>query len=232
MTEKGILLVDKPLNWTSFNVVSYIRSIIAKSKGVRSSSIKVGHIGTLDPLATGLMVILIGKEFTTRAQSLSKLDKIYEVQAKLGYVTKSFDREFEEEFFSNKVPLSDSVLRALKSFIGESLQAPPIFSAIKINGQRAYQLARSDQDVEIKDRPVNIYYIDKIVYQYPYLRFETKVSSGTYIRSLVNDLGLMLKCGAYLSSLNRIAVGPFKLSDAIKIESLTYPKIEKNLKKN
>ncbi len=232
MPEEGILLVNKPINWTSFDVVNNVRGIIARSKNLKPKLIKVGHTGTLDPLATGLMVILVGKKFTTKAEQLSKMDKIYEVKAKLGYVTKSYDLEFPEEFYSKNIPVEESVLSTLTSFEGKTTQIPPVYSAIKMNGKRAYQLARQGKEFELKKRPIEIYYIKNILYSYPYLSFKIKVSSGTYIRSLVNDIGLKLKCGAYMTDLKRIQVGTFSIDQAIELKDLEIEKIKKNILKD
>lgn len=230
MPEEGILLVSKPLNWTSFDVVNNIRGIIARSNGIKPKSVKVGHIGTLDPLATGLVVLLIGKKFTSLAEQLSKMDKIYEVKVKLGYTTKSFDSEFKEEFHSDYVPTNEEVIKILEQFEGKSMQSPPIYSAIKINGKRSYKLAREGKEFEIKKRPIEIYFIDNILYKYPFIKFRVKVSSGTYIRSLVNDIGNKLNCGAYMLELRRTEVGPFNINKAIDLEKLDISKIKNNLK--
>ncbi len=228
---EGILLVDKPINWTSFDVVNNIRGTIARSKNVKPKLIKIGHIGTLDPLATGLVVLLVGKKYTTKAEELSKMDKIYEVKSKLGYITKSLDSEFPEEFFSSHIPGGDDVISVLNKFIGQTMQSPPIYSAIKLNGKRAYKLAREGKQFEIKRRPVTIYFIEDVIYKYPDLNFRLKVSSGTYIRSLVNDVGQKLKTGAFMTGLKRTNIGPYNVNEAISLKDLSIEKILQNLKK-
>ncbi|HEY1645956.1 MAG TPA: tRNA pseudouridine(55) synthase TruB [Candidatus Saccharimonadales bacterium] len=226
---QGILLVDKPSAWTSFDVVAYVRKIIASEQKVKPAQIKVGHTGTLDPLATGLLVLLIGKPYTRLATELTKLDKEYLVEMKLGEITESGDSETEVKAYSSYAPTKDEVARALKSFEGESMQLPPVYSAIKVNGQRAYDLARQGKAVELKARPVTIYDIQLTQYDYPMLKFSTRVSSGTYIRSLVVDLGEKLKSGAYMTELRRTSVGDFSLNDSLKVDDLNYDKLAQHL---
>ncbi len=216
----GIILIDKDKGWTSFDVVSYIRSQIATERKVKPKSIKVGHIGTLDPMATGLLVILIGRENTKRVPEFMKLDKVYDVELTLGFETDSFDIEGNKIFCSDRIPDSLEIKRVLTNFVGLSSQRPPSFSALKINGQRAYKLARKGIAVELKERPINIYSITHIKYNYPLLSFRARVSSGTYIRSLGHDIGQSLQTGAYLSSLRRIKIGDFNIKDAQRIQKL------------
>jgi tRNA pseudouridine55 synthase len=216
----GIILIDKDKGWTSFDVVSYIRSQIATERKVKPKSIKVGHIGTLDPMATGLLVILIGRENTKRVPEFMKLDKVYDVELTLGFETDSFDIEGNKIFCSDRIPDRLEIKRVLTNFVGLSSQRPPSFSALKINGQRAYKLARKGIAVELKERPINIYSITHIKYNYPLLSFRARVSSGTYIRSLGHDIGQSLQTGAYLSSLRRIKIGDFNIKDAQRIQKL------------
>jgi tRNA pseudouridine55 synthase len=211
---QGILLVDKPKSWTSFDVVNYVRKIVAAEEGKKPKNVKVGHTGTLDPLATGLLVLLIGKEYTRRAGEFSKLDKTYEVTMKLGATSTTADDEGEKTAVSDTVPTQKAVLEALERLQGQIMQVPPQFSAMKINGQRAYKLAREGKAVELEARPVTIYSSELTDYTYPYVRFTSKVSSGTYIRSLVEDLGKELKTGAYMSDLRRTSIGEFLLTEA------------------
>jgi tRNA pseudouridine55 synthase len=201
---QGLLLIDKPKGWTSFDVVNYVRKQVAVVNGTKPKNTKVGHTGTLDPLATGLLVLLVGKTYTRKATTLTKLDKTYLVTMKLGEVSTTGDGEGEKQPISNTVPSEAEVRAALATFQGDILQVPPAFSAMKINGQRAYKLAR----------PVTIYSNELTSYDYPYVTFTSAVGSGTYIRSLVADLGKTLKTGAYMSDLCRSQVGNFRLEDA------------------
>jgi tRNA pseudouridine55 synthase len=226
---QGVLLVDKPKTWTSFDVVNYVRKIAAQAEGKKPKHIKVGHTGTLDPMATGLLVLLIGKEYTRRASELSKLDKIYEVTMKLGEISTTGDEEGEKSVFSDLQPSQDDVSTALLAFQGDIMQTPPAFSAMKVNGQRAYKLARAGKEVTLEPRPVQIQSIKLTDYSYPYTYFTAEVSSGTYIRSLVEDIGNKLATGAYMSDLRRTAVGKFLLEDAVEVKTLTEEVIAAHL---
>jgi tRNA pseudouridine55 synthase len=224
----GILLVDKPKGWTSFDVVNYVRKIVAQSQNKKPKQVKVGHTGTLDPLATGLLVLLIGT-YTKRAPELSKLDKTYEVSMKLGEASTTGDGEGEITKTSNKKPARKELEVALDKFVGDILQTPPAFSAIKIGGQRAYKLARAGKEVKLEPRPAKIYQLKLKSYNYPNVEFTAKVSSGTYIRSLVEDIGKELKTGAYMSDLRRTQIGKFGIKDALITKSLTDEQIYTNL---
>jgi len=217
---QGILLVNKPSGWTSFDVVNYVRKIVATAEGKKPKNCKVGHTGTLDPLATGLLILLVGKEYTRRAGELSKQDKTYEVTMRLGQTSITGDEEGEKTAVSDIVPSETSVLEALQQLQGQIMQVPPAFSAMKINGQRAYKLAREGKPVELEARPVTIYSNDFINYEYPLVRFTSRVSSGTYIRSLVEDLGKLLGTGAYMSDLRRTSIADFMLSNATAVEAI------------
>jgi tRNA pseudouridine55 synthase len=219
----GIVLIDKPTGWTSFDVVGKVRRIITKDPALNVTGRKrfpVGHTGTLDPLATGLLVLLVGT-YTKKAPALTKLDKIYEVTMCLGQVSTTGDGEGEKTIISGREPTVEAVQTALDQFVGDIMQTPPVFSAIKINGQRAYKLARSGKMPEMKARPVRISSITLTEYSYPYVRFTTEVSSGTYIRSLVEDVGKALETGAYMSDLRRTRVGNFNITDAITVDMLS-----------
>lgn len=226
----GIVLVDKPAEWTSFDVVNKIRRMVQNSEYNTSNKKRfpTGHTGTLDPLATGLLVILLGK-YTKEAPGLTKLDKTYEVTMCLGQTSTTGDEEGEKTATSTKQPAEEEVRQALAGFVGDTMQVPPQFSAIKINGQRAYKLARKGEEVEIKPRPVHIDSIELTSYEYPFVRFTAHVSSGTYIRSLVEDLGKVLETGAYMSDLRRTKVGKFDIKDAITMADLTPEKIHQAL---
>lgn len=216
---QGILLIDKPKTWTSFDVVNYVRKQVAQAEGKKPKNCKVGHTGTLDPLATGLLVLLVGKTYTRQAATMSKHDKTYEVIMKLGATSTTGDEEGQKTIVSNRVPNEAEVVTALQRFTGELMQTPPAYSAIKINGQKAYDLARKGKEVNLEPRSVSVYGISDITFSYPFIRFTCHVSGGTYIRSLVQDIGEELKTGAYMTELRRTSVGEFRLSDAIEIHS-------------
>lgn len=222
----GVLLVDKPSGWTSFDVVNKIRRLIQNSpyNTTHKKRFPVGHTGTLDPLATGLLVLLIGN-YTKHAPGLTKLDKTYEVTMRLGQTSTTGDDEGEKTFVSDTQPPLEAVQAALRHFVGGQMQTPPAFSAVKINGQRAYKLAREGKAPELAPRPVRIDRIELRSYDYPFVQFSADVSSGTYIRSLVEDIGNMLQTGAYMSGLRRTHVGSFKLDDAITAEQFTLDDI-------
>ena len=207
----GILLVDKPKGWTSFDVVAKVRGMIKRETGVK---LKVGHTGTLDPLATGLLVLLLGS-YTKKAPDLSKLDKTYEVTMKLGETSTTGDEEGNKTHLSNKQPPESDIKNAIAFFIHtEYMQVPHAFSAIKVGGQRAYKLARAGKEVKLEPRKVKVYSAQLTAYSYPEVKFTTEVSSGTYIRSLVEDIGNALGTGAYMTDLHRTQVGQFKVKDS------------------
>jgi tRNA pseudouridine55 synthase len=214
----GILLIDKPNEWTSHDVVAKVRGIVKKETGIKKP--KVGHAGTLDPLATGLLVVLVGS-YCKRAQEFTKLDKVYDVELKLGEVSTTDDEEGEKTAISDKIPSEKEAIDTINSFIGEIEQVPPIYSAIKVDGKRAYKEARKGNEVKLRPRKVTIYSITDVSYDYPYVRFTAKVSSGTYIRSLTRDIGEKLGTGAYMSNLRRTDVGDLSVVDANSIDSLT-----------
>lgn len=211
---QGLLLIDKPAEWTSFDVVNYVRKMVAAHEGKKPKNCKVGHTGTLDPLATGLLVLVVGKEYTRRAGEFSKLDKTYEVTMELGKTSTTGDDEGEKTVVSHTAPAEEAVLEALKRLQGHIMQVPPAFSAMKIDGKRAYKLAREGKEVALEARPVMIYKNTLTGYEYPYVHFTSEVGSGTYIRSLVEDLGKLLGTGAYLTALRRARVGRFSVADA------------------
>ncbi len=185
----------------------------------------VGHTGTLDPLATGLLVLMLGA-YTKKVPEYTKLDKTYDVTMCLGRTSTTGDAEGETTMISDHQPTQDEVLAALAKFEGELMQTPPAFSAIKVQGQRAYKLARNGQTPELKPRPVTIQKSVLTDYSYPFARFTVSVSSGTYIRSLVEDLGKELQVGAYMSDLRRTRVGEFHLSDALAMPALSTESLQ------
>lgn len=206
----GIILIDKPAHMTSFGVVARVRRQLSEKAGHK---VKVGHTGTLDPFATGLMILVVGKE-CKNAGNYSKLDKTYEATIRLGETSSTGDPEGEITPISNVEPTKQTVQEALESFTGEIQQTPPVFSAIKINGQRAYKLARKGEVVEIPTRTVNIYSLELLDYTYPNIKIRTHVSSGTYIRSLAADIGTKLGTGAYCSELRRTIIDKWSVTDA------------------
>jgi len=206
----SILLIDKPAGMTSFGVVARVRRVLTRSAGKK---IKVGHTGTLDPFATGLMILVVGKE-CKNAGKYSKLDKVYEATVRLGQTSSTGDPEGEVTTISTRQPSREETEQVLRQFQGEITQRPPIFSAIKVNGKRAYKLARDGQKVEIPERQVMIYNLELIEYSYPELKIRTHVSSGTYIRSLAVDIGAALGVGAYCTELRRIKIAEWSVESA------------------
>ncbi len=206
----GIILIDKPAEMTSFGVVARVRRVLTQRA---NKKVKVGHTGTLDPFATGLMILVIGKE-CKNAGMYSKLDKIYEATIRLGQTSSTGDPEGEITEVSDTTPSIDKIKKVLAQYTGEIQQRPPIFSAIKINGQRAYKLARNGQEVEIPERTVTVHSLELVDYTYPELKIRTHVSSGTYIRSLASDIGIALGTGAYCTQLRRVAINKWSLTDA------------------
>jgi tRNA pseudouridine55 synthase len=210
MTEDRVLLIDKPAGITSFGVVARVRRKLSQEFGHKA---KVGHTGTLDPFATGLMIIVTGKE-CRNAGNYSKLDKVYEATIRLGQTSTTGDPEGELIDVSDDVPSKAAVEAVLKTFVGEITQRPPMYSAIKINGQRAYKLARKGEVVEVPERVVSIFSLELIDYTYPELKIRTHVGSGTYIRTLAEDIGKALGTGAYCSELRRTKIAEWSVQDA------------------
>ena len=212
-----IILVDKPTGISSFGVVARVRRYLTKQAGRK---IKVGHCGTLDPFATGLLILVSGKN-TKRAGEFSGLDKEYEATIYLGARSSTGDPEGEIEQVSDRQPSLSEIKKVVSEFVGKVTQTPPVFSAIKINGRRAYQLARQGREIDMPSRQVTIYDINIESYIYPYLIIKTKVSSGTYIRSLAQDIGEALGVGAYTTQLRRLSVGEYSVSEAKSLEDFT-----------
>ncbi len=222
MSPNGILLIDKPSGWTSHDVVAKVRGMLKKQAGHK---VKVGHTGTLDPLATGLMIIVVGS-YCKRAAEFSKLDKTYEVTMKLGITSTTGDEEGVKTVVSSKEPTINELQKILQQVIGEIMQTPPIYSAIKVDGQRAYKLAREGKAVKLEPRKVTVYSVQLTDYTYPLVKFTTEVSSGTYIRSLVEDIGHKLATGAYMTNLRRVEVGAFILKDAFQISEVNLAALD------
>lgn len=244
MTE-GLLLIDKPAGISSFGVVAKVRWIITQAlrqehsirgrcrdtqpnHGQCKCKLKVGHTGTLDPAATGLLVLAIGS-YTKKVPELIKHDKTYEVVMCLGQASTTGDKEGDISYVSDTQPTREKIEVALARFTGKLMQTPPAFSAVKINGQRAYELARKGKEVIIEPRPVTIYENALTDYNYPLVRFTSKVGSGTYIRSLVEDIGAALKTGAYMSDLRRTSIDSFTINNAIQFDALDYDTIERHI---
>lgn len=213
----GILLIDKPAGITSFGVVARVRRILSQEAGNR---VKVGHTGTLDPFATGLMILVIGKA-TKRAADFSKLDKVYEATFRLGDTSSTGDPEGEIVHDSDIRPSLEQLNDVLSQFRGDIRQTPPIFSAIKVGGVRAYKLARLNKDVELPERTIAIYALELLSYEYPDVTIRVHVSSGTYIRSLVSDIGNVLGTGAYTTELRRLSIKDHDVSTAKYWETIT-----------
>ena len=215
--EGQVLLFNKPLGWSSFDVVKKVRGIIKTSKNIRK--IKVGHAGTLDPLADGLLIICTGK-FTKRIDEIQGQKKVYTGEITLGATTPSYDKETEiNATFDTSEITSDLIHNVCKKFEGKIMQKPPIFSALKREGKRLYQHAREGTKVEIQAREVEIESFKIISIEIPKITFKIICSKGTYIRSLAHDFGKELNNGAHLSSLRREMIGDFSFSDVISIDS-------------
>tara|TARA_B110000483_G_scaffold168506_1_gene199243 strand:- start:8 stop:700 length:693 start_codon:yes stop_codon:yes gene_type:complete len=212
----AVLVVDKPLNWTSFDVVKKIRYEICKHYNIKK--IKVGHAGTLDPLASGVVVLCTGKKTKTIDQLINE-SKQYVGEIRLGSTTPSFDLETEIDKEFPLPKLDENVLTNISNnFSGEILQIPPIFSAKRINGRRAYQYARNNEEVILKPNQVTIHHLDLKVLNKNTLSFNCHCSKGTYIRSLARDIGLFLDSGGHLISLKRIKSGNFSIEMAKSID--------------
>lgn len=213
MQENDVLLIDKPANMTSFGVVARVRRRLSQQLGKKA---KVGHTGTLDPFATGLMIIVTGKE-CRNAMQYSKLDKEYEATIRLGQTSTTGDPEGEITDTSDVQPSLEAVQKALEQFRGEITQRPPIYSAIKINGERAYKLARKGETFEVPERQVTVFNLELLDYTYPEVKIRTHVSSGTYIRTLAQDIGTALGTGAYTTQLRRTKVAAYSVADATQL---------------
>ena len=211
-----ILLIDKPVGMTSFGVVARVRRVLSEAAGHK---VKVGHTGTLDPFATGLLILMTGKN-TKLCQDFLKHDKEYVATLCLGKISSTGDIEGEITEVSEKVSSEEEVRAAVSGFVGKIKQTVPAFSAVKINGERAYKLARKGIDVEMPTREVEIYEIEVLSYNYPELTIRCHVSSGTYVRALGEDIGKALGTGAYLTALRRTKIAEYKVEDAKTLEDL------------
>ena len=206
------MLIDKPYKWTSFAVITKVRDLI-KIK-------KVGHAGTLDPLATGLLIVCTGK-FTKRINEYMAQEKEYTGTITLGAITPTFDLEGEPQDIKDTSAITETQIKnATAQFMGDIMQVPPMHSAIKKDGVRVYELARMGQTIELAPRKLFIREFEITAIDMPVVHFRVACSTGTYIRSLANDFGVVLGCGGHLSSLCRTRIGKYKLDDALTIEQL------------
>ena len=210
-----ILLFDKDLNWTSFDVVNKVRYEICQKLGIKK--LKVGHAGTLDPLATGMMILCTGKA-TKKIESIQAQEKEYVATLKIGATTPSFDLETEEDAQYDYSEVSLELLKkTLDNFIGEIDQVPPVFSAVKVKGKRAFDYARNGEEVKLQPKKIVIKRIEIEDFDLPFIKLRITCGKGTYIRALARDIGESMKCGAYLTALERTKIGEFKLEDAFKV---------------
>lgn len=210
-----ILLFNKELEWTSFDVVNRVRYILCKKLGIKK--MKVGHAGTLDPLATGLVLLCTGKA-TKKIEELQLGEKEYLATLKIGATTPSFDLETEEDSSTDYGHVTREMLeKTIQKFIGETDQVPPVFSAIKVKGKRAFNYARNGEEVKLQPRKIVIKSIDIETFRLPEIKLRIVCGKGTYIRSLARDIGEELNCGAYLTALERTRIGDYLLKDAFKV---------------
>jgi tRNA pseudouridine55 synthase len=208
--EGQVLLIDKPMQWTSFDVIRRIRHLIKVKK--------VGHAGTLDPMATGLLIICTGK-FTKKINEYMAREKEYTGTFNLGATTPTYDLESKPENFRSLEHISPELIKDMtKNFLGEIMQVPPAHSAIKVEGKRVYELARKGKEVKLEPRKVYINEFEITLIELPVVHFRVVCSTGTYIRSLAKDFGEGLACGGYLSSLRRTRIGEFKIEEALSVK--------------
>lgn len=207
---EGMYLINKPRGRSSFSIVAQVRRL----SGIK----KVGHAGTLDPEAEGLLIVLVGKDYTRQAEKYSKLDKTYKFNIKLGENSTTDDEEGYKEVVSDRKPTLEEIDKVINGLTGEISQTPPVYSAIKIDGQRSYKLARKGEKVEIPARKVNISKLEIVSYKYPLVTLLADVSSGTYIRALARCIGEELGTGAYCTQIVRTRIGEFELSSALAID--------------
>lgn len=211
-----ILLFDKDLEWTSFDLVQKVRNALCRQLGIKK--LKVGHAGTLDPLATGLLILCTGKA-TKKIEVIQREEKEYLATLKIGATTPSFDMETEENYVTDCSGVSEKLFcESLSKFEGESEQVPPVFSAVKIKGRRAFDYARNGEKPELRPKKIVITKISVESFEFPFVTIRIVCSKGTYIRALARDIGEKLKCGAYLTSLRRTRIGKYVVEDALGTE--------------
>ncbi|MGB4848012.1 MAG: tRNA pseudouridine(55) synthase TruB [Saprospiraceae bacterium] len=214
----ALLLVDKPQGWTSFDAVNKIKNLVRRKYNLKK--FKIGHSGTLDPMATGLLVVCTGA-WTKQLHHLQGLDKKYAGEITLGIETDTYDAEGKVVFTKEVPALTVEVLNSFfQNFIGDIQQLPPAYSAIKKDGKPLYELARAGKEVKLEPRNVTVHSIKIIKYNSPKITLEVHSGSGFYVRSLAHDIGVMLSCGAHLSALRRIAIGGYTLDDSMTMESI------------
>lgn len=212
--EGEVILIDKPLDWTSFDVVNKIKFALKRKFG----AIKIGHAGTLDPKATGLLILCTGKK-TKEIQQIQDAEKTYTGTFFLGATTECFDTEKEvNQTFDIAGITNDAIVQCATTFVGEQQQFPPIFSAVKIDGKRAYDLARAGKDVDVKSKSITINKFDITKVELPLIDFYVECTKGTYIRSLANDFGAKLNNGAYLYALRRTKIGNYDVKNAFTVD--------------
>lgn len=209
-----IFLLDKPLDWTSFQAVNKLKYKLKREFKELPKKFKIGHAGTLDPRATGLLIVCTGK-FTKRIPEIQDAPKEYWTEIKIGVQTESYDTEKPEILQTDYSHITEELIQeTLAKFIGEIDQKPPVFSALKVDGKRAYDLARAGTEVEMKSRKTTIHYLNNIEINLPFVSFTVGCSKGTYIRSLAHDIGQDLSVGAYLTQLRRTKIGDYSVLDA------------------
>ncbi len=214
--EGEVLLFDKDLDWTSFDLVQRVRNTLCRQLGIKK--LKVGHAGTLDPLATGLMILCTGKA-TKKIETFQQKEKVYVATLKLGATTPSFDMETEEDTWNDISKITEKYFKeTIKNFEGELEQVPPVFSAVKVKGKRAFEYARKGEDLKLQPKKIVIKEIECISFSSPFVTLQVICSKGTYIRALARDIGKELGCGAYLTALRRTQIGDFKVESAMKID--------------
>jgi tRNA pseudouridine55 synthase len=212
--EGSVILIDKPAEWSSFDVVKKIRNILRRKQGVKK--LKVGHAGTLDPLATGLMILCTGKA-TREIESYQGMPKVYEATFRLGQTTPSFDLEtgVDQVYPTDHITV-EMIRQTLESFLGESEQVPPAYSAKRLGGKRAYEYARRGKEMEMAPVTITIHEMEMLEYDGKDLRLRIRCSKGTYIRALARDIGKALRSGACLMKLRRTGIGHFSVLDAME----------------
>ncbi|MFA6427504.1 MAG: tRNA pseudouridine(55) synthase TruB [Candidatus Magasanikbacteria bacterium] len=240
--QPDFLLINKPKDWTSHDVVGYLRKVTRIKK--------IGHAGTLDPFATGLLIVGIGREATKRLDEFKSLQKTYVATLKLGYISDTFDStgnikkykknikqiltkifsiSFQYLFPSLKITTKKKIDSTLKKFIGKQNQIPPMYSAKKVNGKKLYELARKGIEIERKPCDIEISDIKILEYSWPLLNIEVACSSGTYIRTLAHDIGQKLGCGAYCEELERTRIGDYTLDNAYKLSEINFENFQNKL---
>lgn len=230
----SFLLINKSKDWTSHDVVAYIRNIVQryyKKVGLPAEArrAKVGHAGTLDPFATGLLIVGVGRDATKKLDEFKNLPKTYVAEIMLGAVSDTYDSTgtIINHEAHNLKPNLKQIKKILKQFIGPQEQIPPMYSAKKIKGKKLYELARAGTEVERQPHKIAIYKIKLLEYNYPRLKIEVNCSAGTYIRALAHDIGIALGVGAYCAELERIKIGKYNVKNAIELKALSKETLEK-----